>query len=310
MVDAGFTPDRWQAEFLRSRDQRNLMLCSRQCGKSLTVSILALHTALTRPGSTTIVVAQRQDQAAELLRKAKSAYYRIGAPVACARQGQTHFELVTGARILALPGEEKAMHGPSADCLVIDESARVPDEVFAAASPQLSVTKGRLVGALHCVLEKRLVLRGVAKRNRLPGAGRSRRTSAPGTLPTFSGTNCGSAGPQVFRGRLPQRLLRRDRSGFRQAADIRASLSAEVKPLFLVAPEPGPARRRWRQLGHARRRCPLVPSLERLIMSMFVSGLDLGQAADPTALVTNEVELIPDPEVAGQKVLRHDMRHL
>jgi hypothetical protein len=145
MTDAGFTPDAWQAEFLRSTDPMNLILCARQVGKSLGVSMLALLTALTKPGSLTAVVAQRQDQAAELLRKSVTAYYRVGAPVPLLRSGATHFELKTGARILALPGEERAMHGPTADLLIIDEAARVPDPVFNAASPQLSASKGRLV---------------------------------------------------------------------------------------------------------------------------------------------------------------------
>src|SRR5262249_14613071 len=101
--------------------------------------------ALTAPDQTVIVVAQRQDQASELLRKSKTAYYRAKPPVGVVREGATHFELANGSRILALPGEERAMHGPTANLLVIDEAARVPDEVFNAASPQLSASKGRLV---------------------------------------------------------------------------------------------------------------------------------------------------------------------
>ena len=37
------------------------------------------------------------------------------------------------------------MHGPTADLLIIDEAARVPDAVFRAANPQLSASNGRLV---------------------------------------------------------------------------------------------------------------------------------------------------------------------
>jgi hypothetical protein len=145
MVDAGWRPDGWQAEFLRCTDRQVLMLCSRQCGKSLAVSMLALHTALTRPGSLTTIVAQRQDTAAETLRKAVTAYYRCGAPVPVLNRGKTYFELATGSRIPAHPGDEQAMHGPTADLLLIDEAARVPDAVFHAASPQLSASGGRFV---------------------------------------------------------------------------------------------------------------------------------------------------------------------
>src|SRR5262249_31624091 len=43
------------------------------------------------------------------------------------------------------PGKERSVHSYTADLLVIDEAARVPDEVFHGASPQLAVSKGRLV---------------------------------------------------------------------------------------------------------------------------------------------------------------------
>src|SRR4051812_19560493 len=66
MIDAGFTPDAWQSEFLRSTDLLNLILCARQIGKSLVVSVLALHTALTKPGSTVVVIAPIEPQANEL----------------------------------------------------------------------------------------------------------------------------------------------------------------------------------------------------------------------------------------------------
>lgn len=37
MADAGFTPDPWQVDLLRSRDARILMLCARQVGKALDI---------------------------------------------------------------------------------------------------------------------------------------------------------------------------------------------------------------------------------------------------------------------------------
>ena len=145
MCDAGFTPDHWQAGFLNSREQLNLMLCSRQCGKSTTVAILALHTALTQSDATVIVIAPIESQANELIRKVLTAYNRIGRPMALIREAVTTLEFTNGSRIIALPGKERSVHSYSASLLLIDEAARVPDSVFAAASPQLSVTKGRLV---------------------------------------------------------------------------------------------------------------------------------------------------------------------
>ncbi len=145
MSDAGFAPDPWQADFLRSNDQFNLILCGRQIGKTLAVSILALFTALTRPGSTTVVIAQREFQATELLRKVVTHYHRIRSPIGVKREGATYLELANRARVFVLPAKESAVNGPTADLLIIDEAARIPDEVFHAASPQLSASKGRLV---------------------------------------------------------------------------------------------------------------------------------------------------------------------
>ncbi len=146
MRDAGFASvDPWQAALLRSTDPRVLMLCARQVGKSQCVAFLALSTALTQPGSTTTIVAPVEEQANELLRKVTQAYHAIGAPVGIVREAVTRLELANGSRVLALPGKESRMRSYSSALLVIDEAARVPDDVVNAASPTMAVSKGRFV---------------------------------------------------------------------------------------------------------------------------------------------------------------------
>lgn len=145
MADAGFTPDDWQQRLLRADAPRVLMLCSRQVGKSQTTSILALHTAITKPGSTVVVVAPVEEQANELLRKVTAAYHAIGSPLGTVREAVTRLELGNGSRVLALPGKESRMRSYTATLLIIDEAARVPDDVVNAASPTLAVAKGRFV---------------------------------------------------------------------------------------------------------------------------------------------------------------------
>jgi hypothetical protein len=122
-----------------------MMTCSRQVGKSQSVAFLALSTALTQPGSTTVVVAPVEEQANELLRKVISAYHALGDPVGVVREAVTRLELSNGSRVLALPGKESRMRSYSAKLLVIDEAARVPDSVVNAASPQMAVSQGRFV---------------------------------------------------------------------------------------------------------------------------------------------------------------------
>ncbi|MBD0328064.1 MAG: hypothetical protein ICV68_16690, partial [Pyrinomonadaceae bacterium] len=66
---AGFQPDDWQAEVLRSPAKRKLLCCARQSGKSLTVGAIALHTAMYTPRSTSLIFAPSQDQSVEFFRR-------------------------------------------------------------------------------------------------------------------------------------------------------------------------------------------------------------------------------------------------
>jgi hypothetical protein len=53
--------------------------------------------------------------------------------------------LANGSRIISLPGDEKTIRGYSGvKLLVIDEAARVPDELYYSVRPMLAVSGGRL----------------------------------------------------------------------------------------------------------------------------------------------------------------------
>src|SRR5580658_2992307 len=64
----GWNCDEWQADFLRSKDKRICMVCSRRSGKSASTGLLAAHTAIFRPGSTTVIVCPSERQSTEMLR--------------------------------------------------------------------------------------------------------------------------------------------------------------------------------------------------------------------------------------------------
>lgn len=230
MRDAGFTPDPWQAEFLSSRDSWNLILCARQIGKSLAVSMLALHTALTRPNSTTVVIAPIESQANELLRKVITTFNKIGRPVGVKREAVTTLELVNGARVIALPGKERSVHSYTADLLIIDEAARVPDEVYHSASPQLSASKGRLV-ALSTAFSKT----GWFYREWLEGTGYRRWSitarECPRHTPEFLARERRSMGDRWFAMAYLNQFGD-DAAAVFGAEDIRAAASAAVFPLF------------------------------------------------------------------------------
>jgi hypothetical protein len=59
-MSVGIEPDPWQVEVLASDHPRKILCCGRQTGKSTVAAILALHKALTQPGSVVLVVAPRE----------------------------------------------------------------------------------------------------------------------------------------------------------------------------------------------------------------------------------------------------------
>ncbi len=108
---------------------------------------LALREALLVPGSLVLLLSPTLRQSGELFRdKVLRLYHALGKPVPATRLTALTLELANGSRIVSLPGEEGTVRGYSGVALlVIDEAARVADELYAAARPMLAVSGGRLV---------------------------------------------------------------------------------------------------------------------------------------------------------------------
>ncbi len=142
---AGFSPDDWQAEVLRSPAKRKLLNCARQSGKSLTVGALALHTAMYVPRSLSLIFAPSQDQSVEFFRRVTDLAHGLGMerldPESLTQKGMT---LPNGSRIEARPGSEKTARSRTAAFLAIDEAARIDDVLYHALRPMLATTGGPL----------------------------------------------------------------------------------------------------------------------------------------------------------------------
>lgn len=141
------TPDPWQAELLRGEGRRLLLLCSRQSGKSTVAAALALRHALLTPGSLVLLLSPTLRQSGELFRdKVLRLYNALNRPVATVQESALTVGLANGSRIISLPGDEETIRGYSGvSLLVIDEAARVSDELYRAVRPMLAVSGGRLV---------------------------------------------------------------------------------------------------------------------------------------------------------------------
>lgn len=141
-----FTPDPWQAKFLRSGAQRIALNCSRQSGKSTTTAILALWEAINRPKSVIVLDSPSLRQSQELMLKFSEFLSLVNKNVKLDSDTKLSVRFANGSRVLALPGSEKTIRGISAvTLLILDEAAGIPDELYGAVRPMLAVSKGRLI---------------------------------------------------------------------------------------------------------------------------------------------------------------------
>ena len=141
----GFFPDAKQALVLDSRVPRGILNCSRQWGKSTTTAAKAVHRAYCTPGSLVIVVSPGARQSGEFLRKAAAFARKLGIPKRGDGDNEISLLFPNGSRIVGLPGVEATVRGFSAvSLMLIDEAARVPEDMYKAVRPMLAVGNGDL----------------------------------------------------------------------------------------------------------------------------------------------------------------------
>ncbi len=108
--------------------------------------VIALHRALYFPGSLVLCLAPSERQSKELFAKVSDSYRRLRGTPAPASDRKLGMHLLNGSRIEALPGSEKTVRGFSgAALLIVDEAARVDDELYYAVRPMLAVSGGALM---------------------------------------------------------------------------------------------------------------------------------------------------------------------
>jgi hypothetical protein len=138
-------PDPWQAEVLRSPSKRILLNCSRQSGKSTITSALALHTAIFQPGSLILCLSPTLRQSGELFHNV-ARFYGTDPAIPSKSESALKLELENGSRIVSLPGKEQNVRGyAGVTLLIVDEAARVSDDLYYSVRPMLAVSSGRLI---------------------------------------------------------------------------------------------------------------------------------------------------------------------
>jgi hypothetical protein len=170
----GISADPWQRALIESTASQTLVLASRQSGKSIASAACALIEALLNPPAEVLIISRALRQSAEVLRKVRDFYYALRGerirrrrrwqPVSVAPEieairargirddevaiadGQLSMELANGSRIISLPGSPDTIVGYSAiSLLILDEAARIKDDLYALVRPMLAVGGGRLI---------------------------------------------------------------------------------------------------------------------------------------------------------------------
>jgi len=146
----GFQPSEAQAMVLdRAPEFRQIALnCGRQWGKSTVAAVLAAHRLTMDEGCTVLVVAPSARQSGETLRKVREflAVMRMGGKARGDGVNRNSMALPNGSRIVGLPAVDATVRGFSkVSMLIVDEAARVPDEVYLALRPSLALADGDVI---------------------------------------------------------------------------------------------------------------------------------------------------------------------
>ena len=141
----GWVADALQARVLNSVSRRGILNCARQWGKSTVTAAKAVHQAHCAAETLTLVVSPSSRQSGEFLRKAAAFSRKLGIRPKGDGDNEISLQLPNGSRIVGLPGSEATIRGFSAvSLLLVDEAARVADDLYLAVRPMLAVSGGAL----------------------------------------------------------------------------------------------------------------------------------------------------------------------
>ena len=178
-----FKPDAMQSRVLEAHSRRGLLNCCRQWGKSTLGAAMAVHQAETKPESLTLVISPSARQSGEFVRKAARFLEKLKIQPKGDGDNEMSLLLPNRSRIVGLPGNEVTVRGFSAvSLMLIDEAARVNDEMYRAVRPMLAVSRGTLWLLSTPLRQARILLRNMAPRRARTGcASRCRLPDVPGS---------------------------------------------------------------------------------------------------------------------------------
>ena len=144
-----FKPFPYQVQMLEDPSKRIVVCAARRVGKSLVMAAKALWFAFTHAGTSTLVVASTQRQSMLMFDKMLSLMAdNTLLQESIRRRTRTILEFTNGSRIIALPcgRNGRTLRGETADLIIVDEAAFVPEEVILPVlMPMLATTNGTMI---------------------------------------------------------------------------------------------------------------------------------------------------------------------
>lgn len=142
--EAGLDLDPWQCDVARSDARRVILLCSRQSGKSTTTAAIALHDAIYHDSFNILLLSPSLRQSSELFRRVLTILNNLPDRPDIVEENKLSLQLGNRSRIVSLPASEATVRSFTANKIIIDEAARVSDELYRAVRPMLATTNGQL----------------------------------------------------------------------------------------------------------------------------------------------------------------------
>ena len=148
----GWEPFEYQAKAITDNSKKKIYRLGRQTGKSTVASIEGIYAAMTRPKITVLVISPVQRQSGLLFRKMKNLVTVLSQKHPeftdgnmfkyVVRETATVIEFANGSEIHSLPAGDDAssLRGFTAHFIILDEVARIKDEVFVALKPMFATT--------------------------------------------------------------------------------------------------------------------------------------------------------------------------
>jgi len=131
---------------LRERPKRCLLLASRQSGKSTSAALLAIYVAIYEAPALVLILSPSLRQSGEFFRSLMTMYARLDGAPSLEQESALRATLKNGSRLISLPGSERTVRGyAGASLLIVDEAARVDDELMTAIRPSMATVNGSLI---------------------------------------------------------------------------------------------------------------------------------------------------------------------